>query len=466
MQKHGLRRVLGIDYPAIVAFYGAGGKTTLLGVLAAELAAAGHNILVTTTTKMYKPPGKIILHNSRPEQTAEKITAHLGDNSPTILGKRILPDGKIEGVDPGLIDFLHQNLQLTILVEADGAKGKSLKGYNYYEPVIPKHSNYIIPILGGDALEKPLTAKNTHRLEIFAASTGAKKGEKITAKTFADAFCHMFDLGKKQAPRALACLIINKADQVSSPGKEALAIASLVKGSLKDYFPDKLLITEGQNTDPVKIVLNLNCEAKQAKVSCVVLAAGQSTRMGRAKLALKTKGKTILEETVGEIIAAGIKNIVMVTAPGRSEWIGLPGSKRDGDVSIKVVENPHYHTGLASSLKTGLQAVDPDTQGIMFALADQPHIPASVYHTICEKYQRHLPLVTCPVFKNKRGNPVLFDRRTWPDLMKLKGDQGGRAVITEIRVEQRDYVDVDTPSVLWDIDSPEDYLAYLDSLNT
>lgn len=465
MHKHTLRKVLGLQFPAIVAFYGAGGKTTLLFKLASELNAAGHNILITTTTKIYKPPGKIILKDSSPEQTAEKIAAHLKNNAVAILGSEVLPGGKVAGVDPYLIDFLHQRLKLTILVEADGAKGKSLKGYHCYEPVIPEHSHYIIAVLGGDALGKALTTENTHRLELFTKSTGTKKSAKITVTTMAAAFCHMLDLGKKQAPRALSFLVINKADQMLFPGKEALKIISLIKDTLSNYCPKKLLITEGQNIDPVKIVLNFNAETPKAKVSCVVLAAGQSSRMGKAKLALKAKEKTILEVTLGEIIAAGIKKIFLVVAPGGNDSLEWPGLKQDGNIVIEVVENPYYQTGMASSLKAGLEAVDPDTQGILFALADQPYIPAYVYRALCEKYQQRLALVTCPVFKKQRGNPVLFDRRTWPELMKLKGDKGGRPVIERINTRQRDNVEVDTPSILWDIDTPEDYRAYLESLN-
>ncbi len=466
MQKQTLQGALGLEFPAIVAFYGAGGKTTLLKKLASELKSARQKIIITTTTKIYKPPGKIILQNTSPEQTAKKIATHLKDNDVAILGSAVLPGGKVAGVDPYLIDFLYQHLKYTILVEADGAKGKSLKGYDYYEPVIPEHSHYIIPILGGDALGKALTTENTHRLELFSKSTGIRESEKITVKTMADAFCHMLDLGKKQAPRALACLVINKADQISSPGKVALKIASLIGNTLNDIIPGKLLITEGQKTDPVKIVLNFTNKTAKAKIACVVLAAGQSSRMGQAKLALRVKEKTILEITLGEIIAAGIEKIILVVAPGWKESLECSKLKQHGNIVLEIVENPLYQTGMASSLKAGLKAVDPDTQGILFALADQPSIPAAVYRTLCENYQQRLALVTSPVYKEQRGNPVLFDRRTWPELMKVSGDEGGKTVLKSINAKQRDNVEVDTPAVLRDIDTPEDYLAYLNSLET
>lgn len=460
-----LYRSIGISGPAIVSFYGAGGKTTLLLKLASEMAEAGQKALLTTTTRFYRPSGPAFFTGPEPERVIKSLKRHFETGNLAVFGKSMLPDGKVEGIGPEQVDYLRNRLQVSVLVEADGARGKSLKGYAPYEPVIPSSSDYIVPVLGGDTLGKVISSENTHRIEYFTAGTGCKKGEEVTEKILAESFLYMMKLGRSQAPRARCCLILNKGDLLNLPGRTALKTAALFKEKSGTKFPGKLLITEGLGQDPVRINLDLKNPGSPVQLSCVILAAGKATRMGLDKLSLKAKDKTILEHTLQNVTASGFKDIVVVTAPGKSGLISPGEIDKAGDVSIKVVENPSYREGISTSLKKGLQAISAGAQGVLFALADQPHISVSVYIKLQEAYENQLPLITCPTFRNIKGNPVLFDRRTWPKLMAQGGDRGGRSVIGTIEPEEVDYVEVETPAIIWDIDTPEDYLLLLDALH-
>jgi molybdenum cofactor cytidylyltransferase len=90
----------------------------------------------------------------------------------------------------------------------------------------------------------------------------------------------------------------------------------------------------------------------------------------------------------------------------------------------------------------------------VFFLADQPQIPVPLVSALIKQHSKHLAAITAPRVNEKRGNPVLFDRITFPELMQLSGDMGGRKLFDRYTV---DYVDWDDPNILLDVDTPEDY---------
>lgn len=188
----------------------------------------------------------------------------------------------------------------------------------------------------------------------------------------------------------------------------------------------------------------------------MVLAAGAASRMGRDKLALEIAGKTVLEHTLDRVAAAGIENCIVVVRPGGGRPARL--SERAG---CTPVVNHAYAAGIAASLKVGLSAVDGAAQGVIFALGDQPCVPPSVFRSLVENHANRLSLVTGPAYRGKRGNPVLFDRRTWPLLMQLKGDSGGRQVIEMLPEREISWLETGAPAVLQDIDTPGDYRKML-----
>ncbi|HSW35469.1 MAG TPA: selenium cofactor biosynthesis protein YqeC [Candidatus Limnocylindrales bacterium] len=448
-----LYRCLGFEPPAVVSFYGAGGKTTLIGRLAAEMRAAGQKVLLTTTTKICRPVAYPLVLGSDLNKVINDLKRYFEEENIAVFGKSITAESKVEGVDPAHIEYLFNNLPVSILVEADGARGRLIKGYAEHEPVLPGRSDMIVPVIGFDALGKAITPENAHRYDLLLEKLRAEPGQPLTDTHIAACFKYMKDLGHAQAPRARIVAALNRVDLVDTPARPALAIAR----ELSAYGGiERLLVTTGLGDNPVRFNFDLTAGAPAVAVSCVVLAAGTASRMGgQDKLALTLQGKTILEHTLEGISEAGIEDIIVVTRPN-STW-----PQRIGDAQYKFRENPHYKAGLASSLKAGLATVDSRAQGVIFALADQPLIPAQVYRELIENYRHNLKMLTCPVFRGKRGNPTLFDRRTWPLLMQLTGDRGGRQIMASLPNDEICMVESAFPAVLMDIDTHSDYQQLL-----
>ncbi len=167
MRQMSLCHALNQDLPKMFSFYGAGGKTTLMNRLSAELLNSGKKVMITTTTKISLPPGLLFFVPERQGDRFAKLINHFKDSSIAVSGKRILPEGKIEGLSPETLHLLQQKLTLAILVEADGAKQMPIKGHAPYEPVIPKNSDLIVAIIGSDALGSSFDNNTVHRLEQY-----------------------------------------------------------------------------------------------------------------------------------------------------------------------------------------------------------------------------------------------------------------------------------------------------------
>ena len=211
----------------------------------------------------------------------------------------------------------------------------------------------------------------------------------------------------------------------------------------------------------------------------IILAAGESTRFGAPKQLLDWKGKPFVRQVAETALQAGLWPVVVVTgfhaADVESALNGLP---------VKIVHNPEYQQGQSTSIRAGIQALLPpppysgtspksaqsDSQNIqiplggfeggwvgaaIFLLADQPQIPVDVIRALVESHGQNMQAILAPlVLEDRRANPVLFDRDTFPDLMQLTGDVGGRGIFDKHRVE---YLPWHDDILLLDVDKPEDY---------
>ena len=444
---------LGIKTPSIISFIGAGGKTTLLQRLAAEMVASQQKILLTTTTKIYAPPDIPLFLQGNLKKTLPVLENHFKNLHIAVLGRNILPDGKVEGICASSVNILRDYLKVSVLVEADGAKGKPIKGYADHEPILPSQSDFVVAVIGSDALGAVLSAEIVHRLDIFIKSMNVEMEQSINVDMIAASYKKMSELGMTQAPEAETVLILNKVDLLKNLGFTALEVAKRCSGS---GISGRILFTQANQAEPVKITMQSGLESPYISVSCIVLAAGTSTRMGEDKLKLDYNGKNILEHTIDNIREAGIKDIIVVVRPDH-DWEKLLTNK-----GCRLIENIYFRTGMSSSLKAGLEAVDFRTQGVMVALADQPLIPSEFYRKLLISYNNNMKSVTCPVYSGKRGNPVIFDRQVWPQLMRITGDQGGRKLINMLAQNNVDYVETEFSTVLKDIDTPDDYRSLLE----
>jgi molybdenum cofactor cytidylyltransferase len=191
-----------------------------------------------------------------------------------------------------------------------------------------------------------------------------------------------------------------------------------------------------------------------APVSAVILAAGTSTRMGRPKQLLPLDGTTVLARAIENVRSAGLVEIVLVLGASAEAIRGqLPPSLLEG---LKVLINQAYAQGMASSLREGLSALDPQCAAALVILGDQPLVRPQTLLQIMAGYHRSGARIVIPSHQGKRGNPVLLSRSVFSEVMALEGDTGCRAIFAN-HLDAILRVEVEDPGILLDIDNQDDY---------
>ncbi|HEY84494.1 MAG TPA: nucleotidyltransferase family protein, partial [Chloroflexi bacterium] len=125
------------------------------------------------------------------------------------------------------------------------------------------------------------------------------------------------------------------------------------------------------------------------------------------------------------------------------------------DRPVKIIVNNRWAKGQSTSMQAGLSALPKNISAAVFPLADQPFITAEVIDALIARYRRALAPVVWPEFDGKRGNPVLFDRRLFPEMRRVTGDTGARPVLLAHQAKA-ERVPVSDAGVLKDVDTPED----------
>lgn len=185
-------------------------------------------------------------------------------------------------------------------------------------------------------------------------------------------------------------------------------------------------------------------------IAGVLLAAGLSRRMGRAKLLMPLEGRPVVRHAADRLVQGGIAPVVVVVgpdAPGvRAALTGLP---------VTFAVNPDPAAGQASSLIAGIRALPPEADAALVALGDQPFVPADVIRGLIEAFARGGAAIAAPRYREGLGNPVLFSASVFPELLALQGDRGARAVV-ERDPARVALVDFDLP-MPQDVDTQADY---------
>jgi len=177
-------------------------------------------------------------------------------------------------------------------------------------------------------------------------------------------------------------------------------------------------------------------------IAAVVLAAGLSRRMGRDKLALAFQGKAMLEHVIQA--ATALDTVVLVGGPADA---ALPAS-------ISRVPAPAGEAAQSRSLAAGIRALPSGLDGAMVLLGDMPLVTPKLVLTLADAFRPGRFLV--PVHAGKRGNPVTIPASCFPRVLALSGDTGARPLLAEPG-SPVDFLDVDDPAVVTDVDTPDDY---------
>ncbi len=199
--------------------------------------------------------------------------------------------------------------------------------------------------------------------------------------------------------------------------------------------------------------------AKHGRIAALVLAAGQSRRMGACnKLLAEVDGRPMVTHVVDALLASRAAPVVVVTGHEAERVRAALG-----DRPVHLVANPDYAEGLSTSLRAGLAALPDDVEGVLIGLGDMPRVRSAQVDRLIAAFN---PLegraIVVPTVRGKRGNPVLFATRFVPEMRQITGDVGARHLIGEhddevVEIEMED----DAP--LLDIDTPEALAALLET---
>jgi molybdenum cofactor cytidylyltransferase len=304
-----------------------------------------------------------------------------------------------------------------------------------HEPAIPSFVEIVVVVAGLSALGERLGDEVVHRPEGFAELSGLKIGEPISPKAIASVLVHE-EGGLKNLPagaRKIALLNQADTDALVSAGRgladdllssfEAVLIAALEKS------PDLFAVHE--------------------RVAAIVMAAGDSKRLGEPKQLLEWKGKPFVRTVAETALAAKLDPVIVVTGSNADKVGGALDR-----LNVQIVNNPIWPNGQSTSVKAGLAALPKSIGAALFMVVDQPQAPVALIEALLAVHAGSLAPIVAPMVNGQRSNPVLFDRATFADFAQIKGDVGGRAIFSKHQVTWLPWLDA---SLSIDVDVPEDY---------
>ena len=194
-------------------------------------------------------------------------------------------------------------------------------------------------------------------------------------------------------------------------------------------------------------------------IAAILLAAGESSRMGRSKALLPWQGKTLLAHQIAALMQGGADRVIVVLGH-RPETLKPVVEGHEG---ASWVVNPHYAQGKTTSIIAGLDALGQDVPSIILILnVDQPR-SASTIRDLIQHHRDNGGQITIPTHGGKGGHPILLDPALLPELKSITEEMMGVKAVVRAHQNQTHRTEVSTAEVLWDLNTPEEYEAALRS---
>jgi molybdenum cofactor cytidylyltransferase len=194
-------------------------------------------------------------------------------------------------------------------------------------------------------------------------------------------------------------------------------------------------------------------------VDGIILAAGLSKRFGRPKQLIDWRGRPLILHTVETALASRLRNVIVV-AGHVADHVRAALAPVAEHPKLKIVFNPEYEEGLASSIRRGLRVLPEDAQAAMFLACDQPLITADFINALMDAFIQRRPLICYPVSETSRSNPTIFAAELFPELMQLTGDVGGSVLIEKYKSRVCEHA-ISSPRVVTDVDREDDLASLL-----
>jgi probable selenium-dependent hydroxylase accessory protein YqeC len=211
-----LTEALGVRAKEVISLVGAGGKTTLMFRLARELALSGKSVVTTTTTKIFEPTAKetnFLFVDPEEGKIKDFVRTHLDQYHHITVAQGRIESRKLRGISPNLVKELWSLPGVdTIIAEADGAAGRTIKAPREGEPVIPSNTTLVVAILGVDGMEMKLNEENVFQPERVSKITGISIGERMTDEGMANLMTHPEGIFKGAPSSSRVVVFLNKVD--------------------------------------------------------------------------------------------------------------------------------------------------------------------------------------------------------------------------------------------------------------
>ncbi len=424
----------------VVALTGAGGKSSAMGLVVRELKGQTP-LLLTTTTKLGLEQNDlgethIIMDGDDPDLALRNVLRE--HTSVLMTGPRSQDEKKWLGLSLEVLsNVIHQckELDAVTIVEADGSRGRSLKFPSEGEPVVPRETDLVVPVVGLDVIGKELHESDVHRAGRFSEHLGVDLGAKITCDHIIQFFSDDRGGLKGITSSSDVRVLLNKTDsEIELRHGREIANGLIQNKAIRSVCLGSLL-----SSDPVL--------ESTSRTAAVILAAGGSTRMGGAKVTLEWEGKSMITRAVGAARGAGLWPITVVI--GAYDKLVREALRGEG---VEIVVNEAWEEGQSSSVKVGLDAVRDRVEAAVFLLADMPLVDGDLVRALVDEHRKTLCPIIAPWVGGRRANPILFDAVTFHAMEGISGDQGARALTGQFPLRRIEWDE----RALFDVDSPDD----------
>ena len=480
MQLHHALR-LRPDALSVVTLVGAGGKTSALFRLADEAVGGGQRVVTTTTTHIFASqaedaPARL---EAKPGETEAIDWAALeaalarhghcfiwsnpGFRTPESAGRPTAASptrSKRQGLPLEVVDALAAragDLGISLIaIEGDGSRRRPVKAPASHEPVIPACTTHLVPVAGLDGLGLPLDEPYVHRPEQVRALLQEEDAlTRLTPRMLGRLLVEPYGRGGRaeergegtppgsgfQAGGARLIPLLNKAD--SAP---RLAAARLVAQRLAQQNQPALIGAVGAGSGAA-------IRERWGASAAVVLAAGESRRMGQPKQLLRWQGEPLVTRAARIALESGASETVVVTgAVADQVEAALAPLREAGRGRLRVVHNPNWQDGQAGSVHAAVDALPAACEAALFLPVDQLRLPAALLRRLWQTWRGGSDLAAVAVDGAIRGAPALFDRRFFGQLRLIQGDRGGGMLlrrhageVSAIEAQGEWLTDVDTP---------------------
>jgi molybdenum cofactor cytidylyltransferase len=445
-----LSEALDVRDRALVAFVGAGGKTSLMSRMAWELYEERRRVAMTTTTR-------IGVDDVRDFWNATKLGDFDDATIDEVLGRAVvvarvpflysdtLPDEKLKGIGPkdadrvfGQVDFL--------IVEADGGRKASFKIPRPHEPVLPQATTHLCIVVGSEIFDQPVTRNLIFDLDGISKIMTIREGEVCPTGLLRKLLLREDGYLRHAAPGRKIFLVVNKVDTAEK-------VEAVMPRADELFHPalDGIILTSSEPGHPIVSVDN-----SRDRIGAIVLAAGRSERFGGPKLCREVDGQPLVQRAVMSALESRADRVCLV--------LGCDAEKVKGCLDIlpshgnfMTIENKQWAEGIGRSIAEGIAAVSQWVEAAMIVLADMPHVDHALMDKVISAYKKSNARLCFPEAAGRRGHPVILRKEFFPQLATLSGDEGARK-ICEDNLEWARVVKLADETSQLDVDTPEDLI--------